>query len=263
MSDSATYETIEYETGDDHVATITLNRPERMNSFNQKMLEDMADAWGRVRRDDDVRAVVLRASGERAFCSGLDVVDRLDDPITLWDDPDPSLFVGAKHNAVYKPVVAAVHGIVAGGAMYFLNEVDIVISADDAMFFDPHVAYGMTSVLEPIGMRHFVPFREALRWALMGLDERVSPQRMKEIGLISEIVGRAELWARAHEVAATLAAKHPVAMQGTVKVMWDSIWPSFTDVDRWGIRYVRSGNAIGETEVDRAAAPRPKWRLRD
>ncbi len=256
------YETILYGVGDDHVATITLNRPERMNAFNQKVLDEMADAWDAVRRDDDVHAVVLRAAGEKAFSSGLDVVDRLAGEITLWDDPDPSLFLGAKHNQVYKPVVAAVHGIVAGGAMYWLNEVDIIISADDATFFDPHVTYGMTSVLEPIGLRHFVPFREALRWAIMGLDERVSAERMREIGLVSEIVPGADLWDRAQEVAALLAAKHPVAMQGTVKVMWDSIWPSFTDVDRWGIRYVRAGNAIGESAVDRGTTERPKWRLR-
>ncbi|MGE0881205.1 MAG: enoyl-CoA hydratase/isomerase family protein [Acidimicrobiia bacterium] len=257
------FSVITYETSDDHVATITLNRPDRMNSFNQQMLMDMAAAWQQIRHDDDVHAVVLRAAGDRAFCSGLDVVDRLDDPITLWDDPDPSLYLGAKHQKCYKPVVAAVHGIVAGGAMYWLNEVDIIISSDDATFFDPHVTYGMTSVLEPIGMSQFVPFREALRWALMGLDERVSPQRMKEIGLISEVVSREALWPRAHEIAAILANKHPVAMQGTVKVMWDSIWDRFGDIDRWGIRYVRAGNAIGENEVDRGNTTRPKWRLRD
>ncbi len=57
--------------------------------------------------------------------------------------------------------------MVAGGAFYWLNDCDIIISADDATFFDPHVSYGLTSALEPIGLARRIPLGEALRWALL------------------------------------------------------------------------------------------------
>src|SRR5207244_10972906 len=93
----------------------------------------------------------------------------------------------------WKPVTTPVHGMCAGGAMYWLNESDIVICSDDATFFDPHVTYGMTSALEPIGMAWTVPLREVLRWSLLGLDERMSAERARGIGLVSEVDPRKQL----------------------------------------------------------------------
>ena len=70
------YETILFETSDDHVATITLNRPDAMNSFNEAMCNDFERAWKHIRENDDIHAVVLRANlDSRAFCTGVDVKD--------------------------------------------------------------------------------------------------------------------------------------------------------------------------------------------
>ncbi len=67
------YETILYETSADHVATVTINRPEAMNSFTVRMLEEFADVWDRIAKDDTVHAVVLRGAEGRAFSTGADV----------------------------------------------------------------------------------------------------------------------------------------------------------------------------------------------
>jgi enoyl-CoA hydratase/carnithine racemase len=72
-----------------HVATITLNRPDAMNSFNQAMLDDFAHLWRTVKADDDVHVVVLRAAGERAFSTGMDVKEGIDRHPNVWSQGDP------------------------------------------------------------------------------------------------------------------------------------------------------------------------------
>ncbi|MBW8825343.1 MAG: enoyl-CoA hydratase/isomerase family protein [Acidobacteria bacterium] len=260
------YETLLYEVGDDKVATVTLNRPDKLNSFNDQMRMEFFALWGEIRDDDRVNVVVLRANG-RAFSAGVDVTERAtegteSEPPIPFMGIDPGMRLGPKSNLVWKPIVCAVQGIVAGGAQYWINESDIVICSDDAQFFDPHVTYGMTSACEPIGLRHRVPYGEAIRWALMGLDERMSADRALQIGLVSEIIPRDELWDHAHWIAATVAAKPSVATQGTVKAMWQSLDLTRSAALGMALMYVQLGNTIGENDVDRGEVVRPKPRIR-
>jgi enoyl-CoA hydratase/carnithine racemase len=258
MSDSH-YETVLFELID-HVATITLNRPHVMNAFNQEMLDEFARIWHRCRTDEEIRAVVLRAAGERAFCTGVDRKDgrfRHDNPFSA---DDPGLFLGAKQNRVWKPLICAVHGMCAGGAMYWLNEADVIICSEEATFFDPHTTYGMVSALEPVGMMRRIPMGEAMRWALFGLDERMGAQRAYNIGLVSEVVPREELWERANVLAGRLASKPPLAVQGTVKAMWDALSMSPGAGREVPLHYTQLGNP--GSQIDMGSAARPKWELR-
>src|SRR5947209_7042956 len=218
---------IEFEVGDDRVATISLNRPEAYNAFTDRMAEELTWAWETIRETDDIHAVVLRANGERAFCTGADVKGgaRWFMRDNVWNQFDPGMTLSPKlHHRVWKPVVVAVHGMCAGGGQYFLNEADIVISADDAEFFDPHANGGIVSALEPIGMvARGVPLGDVLRWALMGTEERITAPTALRLGLVTEVVARAELWDRAHAVAARIAARNPRAIQGTVRAIWESL----------------------------------------
>ncbi len=133
----------------DNVATITLNRPDNLNSFNNAMAADMTWAWETVRDTDDIHCAVLQANGERAFCTGIDVKAGGDWFMkdNVWNSFDPGDGPGARSctHKVWKPVVTAVHGLCAGGAQYFLNESDIIICSDDAVFFDPHANVGIVS----------------------------------------------------------------------------------------------------------------------
>jgi enoyl-CoA hydratase/carnithine racemase len=95
----------------------------------------------------------------------------------------------------------------AGGAFYWLNESDIIICSEEATFFDPHVTYGMTSALEPIGMTYHMPLHDVLRMVLLGNDERIGAGTALRIGLVSEILTLDDLWPRAHELATVIAAK--------------------------------------------------------
>ncbi|MFJ9088950.1 enoyl-CoA hydratase/isomerase family protein [Streptomyces sp. NPDC102384] len=245
-----------------HVATITLDRPQALNSFTQEMLEDFAAIWRAVKDDDDVRAVVLRGAGDRAFSTGMDVKEGIDRHSNVWSQTDPGEYLSPKLNQVWKPVVCAVQGMAAGGAFYWLNEADIIICSQDATFFDPHVSYGLTAALEPIGLARRIPLGEALRIALLGLDERVTARRALEIGLVSEVVPNDELWDRAAELGAAIAAKPPAAVQGTVRAIWESLDSTRTQALRTGLSYTQLGNPLGKAEVDRSAVARGRWQAR-
>ncbi|SEG88559.1 Enoyl-CoA hydratase/carnithine racemase [Thermomonospora echinospora] len=253
--------TVIYEVSD-HVATITLNRPEAMNSFNQAMCDEFSLIWKTVREDDDVHVMVLRAAGDRAFCTGVDVKQGFDRHPNVWTQIDPGELLSPKLNHVWKPVVCCVHGMAAGGAFYWINESDIVICSEDATFFDPHVSYGLTAALEPIGLARRVPLGEALRIALLGLDERVSAERALQIGLVTEVLPRERLWERGEEIARIIAAKPPAAIQGTVRAIWESLDSTRSQALRTGLSYTHIGNPLGTAQIDRASVPRRQWTLR-
>jgi enoyl-CoA hydratase/carnithine racemase len=255
------YETVLFEVKD-NVATVTLNRPEAMNAFNRAMQDDFRRLWNEVRTDDDIHVVVLRAAGERAFSTGLDVKEGFAFPDNPWSAEDPGENLSPKQNKVWKPVIAAVHGMVAGGAFYWLNDCDIIIGADDATFFDPHVSYGLTAALEPIGLARRIPLGEALRWALVGLDERMSAARAREIGLLSELVPYDRLWDRAQELARIIAVKPPAAVQGTVRAIWETHGLDRETAQGIGWQYTKVGNAIAKAQVSRENFVKPKWTLR-
>jgi enoyl-CoA hydratase/carnithine racemase len=96
----------------------------------------------------------------------------------------------------------------------------------------------------------------------MGLDERMTSARALQIGLVSEITTRDDLWNRAHEIAATIATKPSVATQGTVKAVWDSLDMGRRAAMTFGLSYVQIGNPIGGEATMRQSAERPEPRRR-
>lgn len=222
--DPSSLSTICYE-ATDGVATVTLDRAERHNAFNALMCEEMAATWAQVRDDASVRAVVLTAAGDEAFCTGIDRSEvPADDGVEYSFDPltyvDPGRRLGPRSNECWKPVVAAVNGMACGGAFYMLGEADILVAADHATFFDPHVTYGMPAVFEPALMLGRMPFGEVLRMTLLGSHERVSAARAMEIGLVTEVVPSGELQASAHRIAAAIASQPPSAVQASLRALW-------------------------------------------
>ncbi|HXZ62949.1 MAG TPA: enoyl-CoA hydratase/isomerase family protein [Acidimicrobiales bacterium] len=256
------FSTIRYETSDDHVASITLNRPEALNAFDRTMCEEMRTAWRLVKDDPTVHAVVLRAEGDRAFCAGLDVTKPYGQPDDVWNHEDPGELLSPKWQKVWKPVVCAVQGMCTAGAFYFLNEADIVICSADATFFDSHVSAGLVSALEPVGLMRRIGLAETLRIALSGNDERVTADTALRIGLVTEVVERAGLWARAHEIAAGIARWPVSATEGTVRAIWESLDRPYRAAMEQGLIYTRLGNSIGMAEVAEQPRVRRQPRLR-
>jgi len=255
---------IEFEIADDHVATITLNRPESYNAWNDRMAEEISWAWATIRDDDSIHAVVLRANGDKAFCTGADVrggVTWFFSP-NVWNTFDPGRTLSPKtHHQCWKPVVVAVQGMCAGGAQYFLNEADIIIASEEASFFDPHANGGIVSALEPIGMLHRgVPLGDVLRWALMGKEERITAETAMRLGLVTEVVSGPELRSRAHQIAADIADRNPRAIQGTVRAIWESLDMSRTVALQNGMSYTHIGNAPIAAAPPTRAKQEPTYR---
>ncbi|MFT4041761.1 MAG: enoyl-CoA hydratase/isomerase family protein [Gordonia sp. (in: high G+C Gram-positive bacteria)] len=245
-----------------HILTVTLNRPERMNSFTNEMRAEFRRIWDLARETDDIHVIVLRANGDRAFSTGMDVGEGTFVSENVFSRRDPGIDLSPKHNGCWKPLICAVHGLAAGGALYWLNEADIIVASDDAQFFDPHVSYGLVAALEPIGLAHRIPIGEVLRMALLGLDERMSAKRAYEIGFVSEVVPRDELWARAEHLAARIAAKPPAAIQGSVRAIWESRDVGRSQALATGMSYTSLGNPIGKAQVDRASVNTREYDVR-
>jgi enoyl-CoA hydratase/carnithine racemase len=272
----ARFETILYEERD-AVAYVTLNRPDVHNAFNDLMQEELRQVWRGLRTNDDVRVVVLTGAGEKAFCTGIDRVEAiegwLDDPTrqgttgkvsTPYQYNDPGKNINPKANDLWKPIIAAVNGMACGGALYMLGEADIIIAAENATFFDPHVSYGMVAGFESTHLLQKLPIGETLRLALLGHHERMSAARALDVGLVSEVVPAADLLERATWIAQAIAASPPLAIQGTLR----AIWMAHEQTRQVALAQVSSLVALG-TQYDSIdegqqtfQAARPKWQLR-
>src|SRR5262245_36879952 len=199
------------------------------------MQRELHALWRGLRRHDDVRCVVLTGAGEKAFCTGIDRMEQMGgsgdettDPEVVGSGSTPFMFndpgdnIGPKSSDLWKPVIAAVNGIACGGAFYMLGEVDVIIAAEHATFFDPHVTYGMVASFETIHMAQKMPFGDLLRMQLLGAHERLSAQRAYEIGLVSEVCPAGELDERARWIAETIAARPRASVQATLRAAWST-----------------------------------------
>ncbi len=275
------YETLLYEE-DDGVAVVTLNRPEVHNAFDQQMQAELRALWQALRRNDDVRAVILTGAGEKAFCTGIDRAESIEQgylideerrlkmanrtgPVsTPFQYNDPGININPKENDLWKPVIAAVNGMACGGALYLLGESDIIIAAEHATFFDPHVTYGMVAGFESVHLLQKLPFGETMRLMLLGAHERMSAERAHQMGLVSEITPLAELMERAMWVARAIASAPVYAIQGTVRSVWMAHELSRRDARAQVSSFVSLGTQFENIAEGQETfqAPRPKWRLR-
>ena len=272
------YETVTYEEREG-VAWVTLNRPDRHNAFNHKMQKEMRDIWRSMRSNEDVRVAVLTGAGDKAFCTGIDRMEQMGGESTEDSDymlvgshggtpfhfNDPGDNLGPKSCDLWKPVIAAVNGMACGGAFYMLGEVEFIVAAEHATFFDPHVTYGMTASFEPIHMSGITPFCEIMRMSLMGNYERVTAQRAYEIGMVSEVVPRDQLLDAAGYCATVIAQQPKLAIEGTVRALWGAREFGSRAAVRLGYAYVGLGTSqasIAEGQKVFESGKRIKWRAR-
>jgi len=268
----AEYETLLYEEDGEGVAWVTLNRPDVHNAFNVRMQQEVHEVWRNLRRNDDVRCIVLTGAGEKAFCTGIDRTETMDDgggEVGAGSTPfmfdDPGELIGPKTSDLWKPVIAAVNGMACGGAFYMLGEVEFIIAAEHATFFDPHVTYGMTAAFEPIHMLQKMPFGEIMRLSLLGNHERLSAARAHQVGLVSEVVPGEELRATAEWAARAIASAPPLAIEGTVRAIWAGLEHSRRQAVDLGYAFVAMGtdqDSLAQGQEMFRSGKRIEWKLR-
>jgi enoyl-CoA hydratase/carnithine racemase len=216
----AEYECLLYEE-QDGIATVTLNRPDKLNTFSPTQIAELEDVWRKLRFNDDVRVVIVTGAGDRAFSVGIDLTHHYPQPASRVSTDDPMMRIGPKTNDLWKPVIAAVNGMACGGAFYLLGEVEFIIASESATFFDPHVTNGMPCVFEPMFMLQRMPLGEIMRLSLLGGRERMTAARAHQIGLVQEVVPQADLLESARWAARAIAdCPDPLAVEVTVKAVW-------------------------------------------
>jgi len=219
----------------DHVATITLNRPERMNTISGPMLRQLTERLLEADADRDVRVIVLTGTG-RAFCAGLDLseVVRPSQPgdisntnagfndLDLRNTPPTVLF------NLGKPTICALNGSAAGYGMDTALGCDIRIMAQSAKMA---AAFTKRGIVPESGGTWFLP--RLIGWSkaaeLIFTGRTLTADQCLEMGLISRVVPDAELAAAAHELALEIAANAPMAVQASKKMMRMGLGEGFND----------------------------------
>lgn len=196
---------------ENHVATITLNRPEALNALNHELRQELTAAWKRISEDEEVRVGILTGAG-RAFCAGIDVkeaVRRLEgDQQQPAGGDGPGAGIYALN--IYKPLIAAINGPAAGGGLGLALCCDILIAAEGTVFSAPFVARGAFEQNTISLLMKKAPPGWAMWLALSGT--RLDAETALRIGLINEIVPRDDLMDRAYELAERLVANSYIAV---------------------------------------------------
>jgi enoyl-CoA hydratase len=209
------------------VGWLIFDRPDAANAMDATMFRELEDAWRELDGDPAVRVIVNTGNGP-AFQTGVDVVQLSRDKTALREQSrrtrDADLRLTAWHNEVWKPVIAAVNGVCAGGGLHFVADADIVIAASNTTFVDPHVSLGQVSAYETIGLVRKSPMEPIVRMALVGVHERVDAGRARQLGILSQVVDPPErLRDKAQELAEKIARNSPEAMRTTKQALWGAL----------------------------------------
>jgi enoyl-CoA hydratase/carnithine racemase len=248
------------------VGWLVFNRPDAGNALDATMFDELEAAWLELDADPAVRVIVNTGAGD-AFQTGLDVEQLRSDPAALRAQSrrtrDAELRFTAWHLGVWKPVIAAVNGVCAGGGLHFVADADVVIAASDATFVDPHVSIGQVVAYEGIALARKSPMEPILRMALVGRHERLSAARAYQLGILSQVVDPpARLRDEAQALGETIARNSPAAMAATKRALWGALETGLSDAARAGGRELASlWGHPDQDEGPRAFAERrePRW----
>lgn len=195
---------------EDRVATITLNRPQKLNAVTPEMAQAVVSAVVECNASDAVRCVIVTGAGERSFCAGSDIaeLDAYDTPWNFRNRPDYCDAI----RKLLKPSIAAVNGYAFGGGLETALSCDVRIASENARFAAPEIKLGW---IGGGGMATFLAHAAGpSNAALMILTgDPIDAPKALAWGLVSEVVPPASLLARARELATTIASRAPIAAE--------------------------------------------------
>ncbi|WP_207450527.1 enoyl-CoA hydratase/isomerase family protein [Roseomonas marmotae] len=200
---------------ENHVAVITINRPDRMNAMDTEHYKALSAAWIRVRDDRDIRAAVITGAGEKSFSAGADLKSHVQREIpaseTWLTQKDQLLNRGLE---VWKPVIAAVNGYCLGGGMTLLLGTDIRVCVPHATFSLAEVKRGLIPANGGT-QRVAAQLPHAIAMELLLTGERIDAETALRWGLVNRIVEREDLMDTALGYARRIAANAPLAVQAS------------------------------------------------
>jgi enoyl-CoA hydratase len=198
---------------DGAVAVLTVNRPKVLNALNTKTLDELSRAVLELTHDETIRAVVLTGAGEKAFVAGADINElAVQSPTGGREHAIRGQHVLDLIEQMGKPVIAAINGYALGGGCELAMACTIRIAADTAKLGQPEINLGIIpGYAGTQRLARIVGKGRALEVLLTG--DQMSAQEAYRVGLVNRLVPAAELMAEAKKLAATLAAKPPVAVR--------------------------------------------------
>jgi len=212
---------------ENHISTITLNRPDKMNAFTPEMSDSLYRAVEDSRDDRDVRVIVLTGTG-RAFCAGADVramAQRFDRPEAQqkWDTSrSERVSLHLLMQKCDKLIIGAINGVAVGGGLDLACACDIRIASDRARFAEVFVRRGM---MPASGGTYFLPRQVGIDRALLMActGDMVDAHEAERIGLVTMVVPHDELEIAALELAEKLAKGPPLAIQRTKRAIYEGL----------------------------------------
>lgn len=180
---------------DDHIARVTIDRPERRNAVDAATADRLEEIWQSIEANADVRVVILTGSGDKAFCAGADLKAGGEEKSGLeyWAHARRDGFGGLSlRKSLHVPVIARVNGVAVGGGFEMVLGCDIVIAADHATFGLPEARVGrMPLDGGMILLPRLIPEKLAMGMLLTG--KRISASEAEQYGLVNEVVPAAKL----------------------------------------------------------------------
>jgi enoyl-CoA hydratase/carnithine racemase len=207
-----------------HIAVMTLDRPERGNALTAGMRPVVRAIWEEVRDNADIRALIITATGNRHFCTGVDLVEaKASGGTTTGSGPVGEEIVWSPmHFGVWKPIVCALNGLVSGGGLHFVADADIVVAGEHVEIMDTHTTVGMVGAVENVALTARLPIGSVLRMTMMGASYRMPAARAYELGLIDELVARGDELGAATDIAEKIARNSPAAVRLSKEAIWSA-----------------------------------------
>jgi enoyl-CoA hydratase len=209
MSESKIGESIVLVEKQDGIATVTLNRPDKLNALNRELRSAFCHAMQDLRRDQDTRVVIITGAG-RAFCVGLDLHELGTGASGIRDEGDATFITVTEDMEV--PVIGAINGFAVTGGFELALACDIMIAAEEAQFADTHARVG---VMPGGGMSARLPRAVGIRKAkeLSFTGNYLSSRDAERMGLVNRVVPRDQLLAVAREMAVQIATANPAIVR--------------------------------------------------
>lgn len=203
----------------DHVARITIDRPDVLNAVDDATEQTLQQIWSQIEENPDVRAVVLTGAGDRAFCVGADLAGGGSSGVAYWAESRPGGFGGiALRETLDVPVIARVNGYALGGGMEMVLGCDLVVAADHAEFGLPEPRVGRLPLDGGITqLVRRVPYAWAMELLLTG--KRVPATQAARMGLVNEVVPRAELDAAVDRLLSEVLACAPLSLRAIKQIV--------------------------------------------
>lgn len=201
------------------ISILRLNRPEASNALNPALIMSLGAAVLEAERNADVRAVVLTGTGDRAFCSGMDLQSFAEGGGVQPSDSEEAFagFTRLIQGDVLVPVVGAVNGAAVAGGLELLLGCDVVVASSQARFWLPEVKRGLFAAGGGTTLGTRIPLAIALELALTG--ELIDAARAHEIGLINIVVAPEDVLPVALEMADRIAANGPLGLAATKELV--------------------------------------------